>query len=189
MSWKSVTARQVWHGCRFVRSVLLIAYVGATTMGHIQYPSAILADWMEQALSAAREGVRRGQAPFAAAIYRNGQCIAAAHNTVNTDCELTRHGEVNAIDAACQTMCTMNLKGCVLVSTGEPCALCASAAMLARVDAIIYGADHQCIADAGYATLDQRCEDFIQCCSQNVPVIGGIRRHECERLLRDNPAN
>jgi tRNA(adenine34) deaminase len=69
-----------------------------------------------------------------------GQVIAAAHNRREHAGDPTAHAEILAIRAAAAHLGTWRLSGCTLVVTLEPCTMCAGAAVLARVERIVYGA-------------------------------------------------
>lgn len=69
-----------------------------------------------------------------------GEVIAAAHNERERAGDPTAHAEILAIRAAAGRLGTWRLSGCTLVVTLEPCTMCAGAAVLARVERIVYGA-------------------------------------------------
>lgn len=102
-------------------------------------------DYMQQAIEKTREGIQAGNSPFGTAIVKDGKVIACAHNTVWPDTDPTAHAEVNAIRQAARTLGTIDLTGCVLYTTCEPCPMCLSAIHWARIDRCVYGAT---IADA-----------------------------------------
>ncbi|MEM6489546.1 MAG: nucleoside deaminase [Pseudomonadota bacterium] len=85
----------------------------------------------------AEDGVR----PFGAVIVRDGEIVAEGVNRALADHDPTSHGEIEAIRAACRALGTTSLKGCVLYTSCEPCAMCASAILIAELDRVVYGAD------------------------------------------------
>lgn len=92
---------------------------------------------MKLAIEVAREGIRKGcGGPFGCVIVKDGEIIAAEHNTVVKDNDPTAHGEVNAIRKACEKLGTFDLSGCELYTTSEPCPMCLSAIMWARIPKI-----------------------------------------------------
>lgn len=108
------------------------------------------ADWLEHAVRLATDNVGRGGGPFGAVIVRAGEVIGTGTNQVTTDLDPTAHAEVVAIRAACQRIGDFRLTDCVLVSSCEPCPLCLSAALWARVDRVLYAADRDDAASAGF---------------------------------------
>ena len=100
---------------------------------------------MRQALRAALRGVENGQSPFGACVVRGDQVVARAHNTVWKSADPTAHAEINAIRRAARRLGAIDLSGCVMYSTCEPCPMCFSAIHWARLTAVVFGAR---IADA-----------------------------------------
>ncbi|WP_020671215.1 nucleoside deaminase [Amycolatopsis nigrescens] len=107
-------------------------------------------DWLAGAVRLATENVADGGGPFGAVIVRRGEVLATGTNQVTPSLDPTAHAEVVAIRAACQAIDDYRLTGCVLVSSCEPCPLCLSAALWARLDKVLYAADRHDAADAGF---------------------------------------
>jgi tRNA(adenine34) deaminase len=92
-------------------------------------------------LALAEAGAAGEDVPVGAVIIDPaGQVIAAAHNRREHAGDPTAHAEILAIRAAAAHLGTWRLSGCALVVTLEPCTMCAGAAVLARVERIVYGA-------------------------------------------------
>ena len=96
--------------------------------------------WMRRALELAYEAVTADEVPVGAIIVREGKVIAAASNQRETLRDPTAHAEVLALQAAAKRVGQWRLSGCTLVVTLEPCAMCAGASVLARVDRVVFGA-------------------------------------------------
>lgn len=96
--------------------------------------------YMRLAISKAKEAIGAAQTPIAACIVKDGEVIACVYNTVAQAVDVTAHAEMQAIRAACQRLNTLDLSGCVLYSTLEPCPMCFSASQWAQIDTIVYGA-------------------------------------------------
>lgn len=94
---------------------------------------------MAEALALAREAAAMGEVPVGAVVVRDGVIIGAAHNRREVDQDPTAHAELLAIRQAAQHIGDWRLEGCALYVTLEPCAMCAGAMVLARVDRCIYG--------------------------------------------------
>jgi guanine deaminase len=110
-------------------------------------------DYMRLAIAAARRGIAAGQTPFGAVVVRDGAVVVEAHNRVWLTTDPTAHAEVVAIRSAARSLGTHVLVGTTLVSSCEPCPLCLSAALWARVDAVVYAADRD---DAAHGGFDDR---------------------------------
>lgn len=106
--------------------------------------------WLEQAVALAVENVADGGGPFGAVVVRNGVLVAAGQNRVTRDIDPTSHAEVNAIRSACAALDDFSLTGCTLYTSCEPCPLCVSAALWARLDRVVYAADRHDAARGGF---------------------------------------
>jgi guanine deaminase len=95
--------------------------------------------FMRQAITKALEGVKEGQTPFGACIVKNNQVIACSHNLVWKKNNIILHAEMVAIAAACKILKTVDLSGCTIYSTCEPCPMCFSACHWARISRIVSG--------------------------------------------------
>ncbi|MEM9301071.1 MAG: nucleoside deaminase [Pseudomonadota bacterium] len=97
--------------------------------------------WMLRAIQLAKATREAGDPPYAAIVLdENGREIAAAGNTVRSDRLTTRHAEINAIEAAQRALGRRDLSGCTLVSSAEPCPMCAGAIHWAGLSALVFGA-------------------------------------------------
>ncbi|WP_329124045.1 nucleoside deaminase [Streptomyces sp. NBC_01465] len=106
--------------------------------------------WMNEAIGLATASVQNGGGPFGALIAKGGDIVAIGNNNVTSHLDPTAHGEVSAIRAACQELGSFSLEGCVLVTSCEPCPMCLASALWARVDRIIFAADRDDAAAAGF---------------------------------------
>ncbi len=140
---------------------------------------------MRLAIAAARQGIRGGQAPFGACIVKKGRVVACAHNNVWKDTDITAHAEVAAIRLACRKLGKIDLSGCEIYSTCEPCPMCFSAIHWAGIGRIIYGAG---IADAkkcGFSELGIPTAKMKRLGRSRVRLEGGLLRGECRALFAE----
>jgi tRNA(adenine34) deaminase len=96
--------------------------------------------WMREALGLATEASAAGDVPVGAVIVRADAAIARAANRPVRDQDPTGHAELVAIRQASQAVGDWRLSGCTLYVTLEPCAMCAGAIVLARLDRVVFGA-------------------------------------------------
>jgi tRNA(adenine34) deaminase len=96
--------------------------------------------WMVLALEAAREAGAAGDVPVGAVIVAGDQVIARAGNRTVRDQDPTAHAEVLAIREAARARRDWRLTTCTLYVTLEPCAMCAGAIVLGRLDRVVFGA-------------------------------------------------
>ena len=77
--------------------------------------------------------------PFGAVVVHNGEVVGEGSNQVAASNDPTAHAEVVAIRQACTKLGTSCLKGCTIYTSCEPCSMCLSAILWARLDRIYYG--------------------------------------------------
>lgn len=96
---------------------------------------------MAAALEQARAAQAAGDVPIGAVVVDEGrEVVATGRNVREADADPTGHAEVVALRAAAHERGEWRLTGCTLVVTLEPCTMCAGAAVLARVDRLVFGA-------------------------------------------------
>lgn len=96
---------------------------------------------MRLALAQAAEAGARGEVPVGAVVIGpDGSVLGRAGNDREASADPTAHAEVLALRRAAKVCGRWRLTGCTLVVTLEPCTMCAGAAVLARVDRVVYGA-------------------------------------------------
>ncbi|MDP2774852.1 MAG: nucleoside deaminase [Nocardioides sp.] len=115
--------------------------------------------WLTRAVELAIANVDHGGGPFGAVIVRGDELLGTGQNRVTRDLDPTAHAEVLAIRAACATVGDFTLSGCVLYASCEPCPMCVSAALWARLDRVVYAADRQDAARGGFD--DQTFYDLL----------------------------
>jgi len=96
--------------------------------------------WMREALALAGEAATSGDVPVGAVVVRGNAIIARASNRTVRDQDPTGHAELLAIREASRVVGDWRLSGCTLFVTLEPCAMCAGAIVLARLDRVVFGA-------------------------------------------------
>lgn len=96
---------------------------------------------MRLALAQAVRAGARGEVPVGAVVLApDGAVLAEAGNDRESLNDPTAHAEILALRQAARLRGEWRLAGCTLVVTLEPCTMCAGAAVLARVDRVVYGA-------------------------------------------------
>jgi tRNA(adenine34) deaminase len=111
----------------------------------------------------------------------SGAVIGVGTNTREADADPTGHAEIVALRAAGRHLGQWQLSGCILAVTLEPCAMCAGAAVLARVDRIVFGAWDPKAGAAG-SLWDLPRDPRL---NHRPAVVGGVRADECGALLRE----
>ena len=126
------------------------------------------AGWLGRAVELARENVANGGRPFAALVVRDDAIVATGVNTSLADLVPTAHAELLAIRAACRTLGSLTLPGCLLVASGQPCPMCQAAATFAAIERTVYAASIDVAAAAGFDSspyFPERASTFV-----HVPV-------------------
>ncbi|CAA9374892.1 MAG: tRNA-specific adenosine-34 deaminase [uncultured Nocardioides sp.] len=96
---------------------------------------------MRLALDEARLALAADDVPIGAVVLSGaGDVVGAGHNVREAEHDPTGHAEVVALRAAARALGEWRLIGCTLVVTLEPCTMCAGAAVLARVERVVFGA-------------------------------------------------
>lgn len=142
-------------------------------------PQGEMAHFMGLALEQAKLSALMGEIPVGAVIVSDGKIIASAHNTCIADCNVSHHAEINALSQAGGKMQNYRLDGCDIYITLEPCAMCASALIQARIKRVIYGAAEPKTGAAGSIVnlfADKRL-------NTHTAIRGGILQEECCAVL------
>jgi len=95
--------------------------------------------FMQQALAEAGRAFDEGEVPVGAVVVFQDRIVGRGHNQVERLGDPTAHAEMIALTAAAEQFESWRLLGAHLYVTVEPCAMCAGAAMLARVERIVFG--------------------------------------------------
>jgi tRNA(adenine34) deaminase len=135
---------------------------------------------MRAALAAAADA--GPDVPVGAAVFgADGAELARASNRTVRDQDPTAHAEVLALRAAARALGAWRLAGCTLYVTLEPCAMCAGALVLARVDRVVFGAWDDKAGMAGSVGDVLRHPRL----NHRPAVRGGVLDAECGRVLQD----
>ncbi|MES2092981.1 MAG: nucleoside deaminase [Actinomycetota bacterium] len=110
--------------------------------------------WLERTIDLATLNIANGGGPFGAVVVRDGTLVAEGQNRVTAELDPTAHAEVVAIRAACRAEQSFSLTGATLYTSCEPCPLCLSAALWARVDRVVFAADRHDAARGGFDDLE-----------------------------------
>ena len=135
---------------------------------------------MRLALDEAEACLDSGDVPVGAVIARDGDRLVSAGNARERMQDPTAHAEVLALREASDISDSWRLDGCTLYVTLEPCAMCAGAIVLARVDRVVFGTLDP---KAGFAgSLGNLLQD--ERLNHRVDLTGGLLEGECGELLR-----
>lgn len=141
--------------------------------------------WMRLAIDTARAGIAIGQSPFAAVVVRAGDVVGIGHNEVWRRTDPTAHAEVVAIQRAAARLRCIDLSGCEMFTTCEPCPMCAAAIHWARIGRVWYGATIADAAGAGFNELRLAARDLYAQGGSEVTIAGEVEREACANLFAE----
>jgi tRNA(adenine34) deaminase len=135
--------------------------------------------FMDRALDEARKAMDHGDVPIGAVVVHEGIVIGTGHNARELDQDPTAHAELIALREAAKARGRWRLNGCALYVTLEPCAMCAGAAVLARLDLVVFAAP-----DPKAGAVRSVAELLDEPALNHHPKWRlGVRRQEAETLL------
>lgn len=140
------------------------------------------AEWMRQALDAARDALALGEVPIGACVVSGeGKLLAVAGNRTRLDCDPTAHAEVVALREAARAAGNYRLAGATLYVTIEPCAMCAGALVQARVERLVYGAPD--LRAGAIESVFRICDSSSL--NHRLTWSAGVLAAECRALMQD----
>ncbi len=135
---------------------------------------------MELALREAELAFEKGEVPIGAVIVFENKIVGRGHNLTESLHDATAHAEIIALSAAFEHFGDWRLENCVMISTIEPCVMCASAAVLSRIKTIVYGAKDPKFGGCGSILsipterkLNHQCE-----------IVSGVRESESADIMK-----
>lgn len=150
---------------------------------------------MDKAITYAIRAQRNGDYAIGAIIVKGGTIIAASENRSKQDQNPMAHAEALAIIRATKNLKNRHLTDCVLYTTHEPCPMCASLCVFARIKAIVYGARINDMSDYRsknangkylWRTIDISCRKVIQKSGEPIEIVGDFMRNECVQLFHND---
>ncbi|HEY6640566.1 tRNA adenosine(34) deaminase TadA [Povalibacter sp.] len=136
--------------------------------------------WMRRAMELAQAAQDAGEVPVGAVIVKDDVALAEGWNRPISTSDPTAHAEMIALRAAAQTLGNYRLLDTTLYVTLEPCAMCASAMVHARVKRLVYAAtDPRAGAAGSVFNIVQH-----QALNHRLEMTSGVLADECSTLLR-----
>ncbi len=143
---------------------------------------------MTKAIQLAKKSAKQGDYALGAVIVKGTTVVAAGTTNLKHENDPTVHAEIVAIRNACKKLKSHYLEECVLYTTHEPCPMCTSAAIWAKMDGIVFGAyieDAEKRSSKRYSWRQIRIPSKYVV-SKGVPKLklkGGFLRKECIELF------
>ncbi len=148
--------------------------------------------FMEAAIEESIKARESGDYGVGAVIVRDGKIIVRAGNRAILDKDSTQHAEVAAIRKASKLAGSRFLEGCILYTTHEPCPMCASAVIWARMEGIVFGATIEDMTEyrkkhatkeRTWRTIDIKASEIVSRGDPKPFLIEGFMRDECKKLF------
>ena len=142
---------------------------------------AIDEQFMRNAMAIAHDGTRQNEVPIGALIVQGMTIISGANNRTVRDQDPTAHAEMLAIREASALLDRWRLDDCTLYVTLEPCAMCAGAIILSRIQRVVFGAWDEKAGMAGSIADLLRHPKL----NHSPEVQAGLLADECALMLSD----
>jgi len=139
-----------------------------------------LHEYMGLAIREAQLAFQRGEVPVGAVVVFENKIIGRGHNLTASMHDATAHAEMVALSAAYNHFGDWRLENCTLVCTLEPCAMCAGAAVLSRIQTIVYGAKDPKFGAVG-SIFNIPTEKKL---NHNIEIISGIKEAEVSVMMK-----
>lgn len=137
--------------------------------------------WMQQAFAEAEKAYEKNEIPVGAVIVFESRIIGRGYNQIEMLQDPTAHAEMIALTSAAATLGSKWLNRATLYVTLEPCAMCAGAIVLARLQAVVFGTyDNKTGACSSLYNIvqDERL-------NHRVELVTGIMESKCSGILKD----
>ncbi len=135
---------------------------------------------MRRALELAKQAAALGEVPVGAVAVKDGVVIGEGMNRRELDRDPFSHAEFTAMKQASERLGVWRLSGVTVYVTLEPCAMCAGALVLSRVDRLVFGASDPkagCVGSLYDLTRDSRLNHRLE-------VTQGVLGDECGAVLK-----
>lgn len=140
-------------------------------------------EYMQVAIEAARRGLQLGEMPFGSCLVRQGRVVTAQHNSARRNRDITAHAEMQVIREGCRLLKTLDLSGCVLYTSCEPCPMCFSACFWAKIPRVVYGGRIEDAERAGIRQLPMTAAQMKAMSRAAVDLMADVLREEAVQLF------
>jgi len=150
-------------------------------------------EFMQKAIEIAENSAEEGDYAIGAVIVKDNEIISTGETLLKKENDPTVHAEIVAIRAACKKLNTRFLNDCILYTTHEPCPMCASASIWAKMKGIVFGAT---IEDAfeyakskssekfTWRQINIKCKEVLSKGEPKLELIEKFMREDCKKLFK-----
>lgn len=140
--------------------------------------------YMNLAIEEAKKAKSAGGPPIGTVIVKQDKLVAAGWSSVGKDLDPSGHNDINCIRAACKALQSLDLSGCTMYSTIEPCSMCFGCAAWTGISRIVFGAYQEDIKENPYERVGYHAEESGKTVSPTpIVVCGGVLRDTCKELM------
>jgi tRNA(adenine34) deaminase len=136
---------------------------------------------MKEAYKEAEKALQAGEVPIGAVVVYNNKIISRAHNEPIKKNDPSAHAEILAIRKAGKKLKNYRLNSAILYVTLEPCPMCASLAVWARINTIVYGASDKKFGACGTVFSLHNNKNL----NHKIKIIKGVMENECSKIIKD----
>ena len=137
---------------------------------------------MRLAIAASRQALAAGDQPFGATLVSPaGQVLLTERNRQHTAADTSAHAETVLLRRAAEQLGPAALRGATVYASGEPCAMCAGAILLARLPLVVFGTRNRKFGACG--SICNVCDNDKW--NHRVTFVEGVKAQECADLMRD----
>jgi tRNA(adenine34) deaminase len=141
--------------------------------------------FMARAMELATQAMNEGNRPAGSVIVKDGKIVGEGRNLVYTETDPTAHGEVVAIRRTALNLGSVDLSGCTLYTSLEPCPMCCWAMIDAKVTRLVLGCRHAALGRKDIGTYS--VEALVAMTGRPLEIVTGVLAKECEALRRSWP--
>jgi tRNA(Arg) A34 adenosine deaminase TadA len=140
---------------------------------------------MKIAIGEASKSLRSGNHGFGAVIIKGGEIISLSHDEEKTRHDPTFHAELNAIRLASKKL-SEGLEGCTIISTHEPCPMCASAIVWSGITNVVFGFSIKDSIKEKRKRIEIECSEIFKRSGAKIAVTAGVLKEECSVLYNES---
>lgn len=147
-------------------------------------------DFMKLAIQAAKDAEASGGAAIGAIMVKDGRVIAKGLSNPWGKRDPSNHGEIDCIRNCAKDNNLLDMAGCTMYGTLEPCSMCVGASLWAGIDRVVFGAYAGDVPENSYEYDNYSSEDLAKTSRRaanatrgNIEIVGGVLREECKQLL------
>ena len=135
-------------------------------------------DFLRLVIKLAMTARQHGEYPFGAVLMKDRQVVHQAIDQCLSYSDPTAHAELLVISEYCRQIRTLDLDGCTLFSSTEPCVLCSGAIKWSRISRVVFSVSQEMLQQMTGGRLKPSCADLINTGYRKIEVVGPVLPEE-----------